>query len=793
MVKRTDPPGQQKLLFENEPGDENIIAINNRCWIRKTDDHYVVLVSEGRMVLAQYDKADHAAKAYAMVILVEQGWAYQKEVAKSFGCNPRTVRRYQRDYERGGVAALAQHRRAKRSTPKQRSRNQKIVQQRKEGRSMRAIARKVGVDEKTVRNVLKRMGWVDPEPEQFILPAVALSAADISVSGEANLTAQKISEAPHSLEEAELSDDGEVFPVAVSLDLDQANRNLDRFFAATGLLDDAAPVFGNAENVIGAGVLIAIPALIKNGVLSAAREVYGSIGPAFYGLRTVMVFMVLMALLRIKRPEALKEYSPQELGRIFGLDRAPEVKTLRNKIKKLAAFGLAKTFGHTLAKKRAEHYGNALGFLYIDGHVRVYHGKRKLPKTHVTQMKRALPATTDYWVNDKGGEPFFVVPTEANRSLTQMLPTILDEARPLIGERRTTVVFDRGGWSPKLFQSLINQGFDILTYRKGKCRDVALRLFQEQKATIDGQQVCYTLADKGVYFLGRKLRLRQVTILRKDGRQTHIITSRRDLTAIETAFRMVKRWLQENFFKYLSEEFALDALVDYGVEAADANREVPNPERKKLNIELRKAYVEVSRLCAQYGMEAFDNPEQRRPTMRGFKIAHSQIGEQIMDAMGKIATLEQKRATTPTRLLVGEVAKGPVIKLSVERKHLTDLIKMVAYQVESELFKTIAPLYNRSEDEGRTLVQEMLSSTADIAVGQNELHIKLSPLSSPHRTGILVSLCNELNQSNSRFPGTNQLMRFSVKPSPPKSMAFPGPRASEKPKNGVRPDNSAGG
>ncbi len=40
----------------------------------------------------------------------------------------------------------------------------------------------------------------------------------------------------------------------------------------------------------------------------------------------------VLALLRIKRPEALKEHAPPRLGRLLGLDRAPEVKTLRCKL-----------------------------------------------------------------------------------------------------------------------------------------------------------------------------------------------------------------------------------------------------------------------------------------------------------------------------------------------------------------------------------------------------------------------------------------------------------------------------
>ena len=104
-----------------------------------------------------------------------------------------------------------------------------------------------------------------------------------------------------------------------------------------------------------------------------------------------------MALLRIKRPEGLKERVPQDLGRVLGLDRAPEVKTLRRKLARLGSFGRATDFGRALSRHRVARRGAALGFLYVDGHVRVYHGEKTLPKAHVTRMRIALPATTDYW------------------------------------------------------------------------------------------------------------------------------------------------------------------------------------------------------------------------------------------------------------------------------------------------------------------------------------------------------------------------------------------------------------
>src|SRR6266705_4067331 len=174
-------------------------------------------------------------------------------------------------------------------------------------------------------------------------------------------------------------------------------------------MEDAPPLFGSAAAVPRAGVLLAPPALVASGVFACAQKIYGSIGPAFYGLRTSLLTLLLMALWRIKRPEALKEHCPADLGRVLGLDRAPEVKTLRRKLARLAAHGRAAEFGRALAERRVAERGAAIGFLYVDGHVRVYHGKHRLPKAHVARMRLSMPATSDYWVNDRAGDPLLVV------------------------------------------------------------------------------------------------------------------------------------------------------------------------------------------------------------------------------------------------------------------------------------------------------------------------------------------------------------------------------------------------
>jgi hypothetical protein len=444
------------------------------------------------------------------------------------------------------------------------------------------------------------------------------------------------------------------------------------------------------------------------------------------------------------------------------LDRAPEVKTLRRKLARLAAAGGAAQFGQALAQQRVALRGAALGFLYIDGHVRVYHGQHALPKTHVARMRICLPATSDYWVNDSAGDPLFVITAEANAGLVKTLPGILAQLRALVGKRRVTVVFDRGGYSPKLFQQILAAGFDLLTYRKGRYPHIPHQRFQPRRTCRDGRTIPYVLADQEVRLLQGKLRLRQVTRLMDNGHQTPILTSRRDLPAAQVAYRMFNRWRQEIFFKYLREEYALDALVEYAAVPDDPTREVPNPGWAVVDAQLRQAQAHLDRLQAEYGLEALTNLEHQRRTMRGFKIAQGKLGQKIYSAWQRVLQLEQRRAAVPRRVPVQDVTQEPVVKLAPERKHLTNLIKMVAYQAESDLLRLVTPYYRRAGQEGRTLLQAALASAADLQVTQTELRVTLAAQSSRHRTRAIAALCEELNLTKTVFPGSRLRLRYAI-------------------------------
>jgi hypothetical protein len=279
---------------------------------------------------------------------------------------------------------------------------------------------------------------------------------------------------------------------------------------------------------------------------------------------------------------------------------------------------------------------------------------------------------------------------------------------------------------------------------------------------VEGRLVTYMLADQEVRLLKGVLRLRQVTRLTDTGHQTPILTSRRDLPPAWVAYRMFDRWRQENFFKYLREEYALDALADYAVVPDDPAREVPNPAWTRIDAQYRQALALLVLLQSEYGVGALANRESRRRTMRGFKIAHGKLARQIKDAERRVAQLKRRRAKAPRRVPVQSLTPDPVIKLAPETKHLTNLVKMVAYQAESELLRIVTPHYRRADDEGRTLIQSALASTADLHVGSREIRVTLAPQSSPHRTRAIAALCEKLNETATCFPGSKLRLRFAI-------------------------------
>lgn len=277
------------------------VMINGRATLRVEGEQRVVVVAG--LPVHHYDVGDAVAEAYAMVFLVDSGFARQHEVARAFGCSVRTVRRHQDRYAAGGMAALATRSGWRPGRRRVASKRLRVVERLKaQGVGNREIARRLGVTEHAIRKLV----GPSREGQQEVLPLVTAEAsAPTTASSAAAESATPAVPSPSGVASTndDRVDDGsapgrgdsDAAPVPMSLDVDATDRSFDRLLACFGLLDDAAPVFASARGIGGAGVLLAIPALVASSIFFLARKLYGEIGPAFYGLRTTVLVLLVMA------------------------------------------------------------------------------------------------------------------------------------------------------------------------------------------------------------------------------------------------------------------------------------------------------------------------------------------------------------------------------------------------------------------------------------------------------------------------------------------------------------------
>lgn len=253
-----------------------------------------------------------------------------------------------------------------------------------------------------------------------------------------------------------------------------------RLAASVGELDAVIPDFTPALDVPHGGLLCALPALLAVGLLEGVER-YLQLPKGYYGLDSLLLLLAFMALARLDSIEALRYEAPGEWGNLLGLDRVPEVRTLRAKIQLLAREDAPQQWSAALCEHWMAAAPEYSGVLYIDGHVRVYNGSQtKLPRHCVARQWLCLRATTDYWVNAMDGRPFFVVNQAVDPGLIQVieqeiiprleqhLPVPVDperlDADPL--RHRFTLVFDREGYSPDFLQRMKMQRIACLTYHK---------------------------------------------------------------------------------------------------------------------------------------------------------------------------------------------------------------------------------------------------------------------------------------------------------------------------------------
>ena len=550
-----------------------------------------------------------------------------------------------------------------------------------------------------------------------------------------------------------------------------------RVLASCGQAGPAEPRFTAAARCVRAGgVLTALPALIKEGLL-AETGVLPALPKGCHGLSTILLFLTFMALARVRNPESLRYQPPGEWGAIVGLDRCPEVKTLRRKIALIANDeASAQAWQRALAGRWQVDEPDLWATLAVDGHVKVYAGRKgRLPKHFVARQKLCLPASTSYRINALGGKPLLclhkkldpkmvaaieadVVPALRNLGIIDATAPDLTPQEP--GHPALTLAFDREGWSPEMFRRIARRGIACLTWHKNfRGQDWPVEDFSVMNAPIHGPATntaaIVRLAEKTAT-LSNGFRVRQIRRLLDNGRQVPFITTDPHQPMAEAAGAMFSRWTQENFFKYMRDEFNLDALPTHKLEPLDPDTRVVNPIWRALD----KASRNLRRQRARLRNRLADAAMKNKPT----KALESEIG----NLHSALESARANRTNTPTHCRAGDLDEDQQRDALPSRERLfLDTIRMIAYRAETRMMLPVTQDQGKKQHP-RKLLRALMTADADILPDHANriLRVRILGLANDACDRHINAFLSELNATRTIFPATDLRMVYEVDQTP---------------------------
>jgi len=753
---------------------EGATPINELISVVREDGQWVYFC--GTQPIFQHAEGDRKAFRMFTAQLCVQGAVKQAQVIRAFGVSKSSVLRSVDTYRRHGVEGFYQQRRVRGApvmTPEVIQQAEHLLE---EGHSKAEAARRLNVAYDALRKAVDQGRVQMPDR-----PAEAAGGGDAGTdAAERPAPTTPAPTAPASDKSTRSNEDqaaGELMGIACT-------RPIERVLASRGKLPGGAQTrFEPCRDVSYGGVLCAIPALAQNGLFRHLQTTFPTL-TGYYSTLHVILLLAYMALCRIRTVEQLQYESPGELGKLMGLDRVPEVRCLRNKLKQLSQ-GRGRQapdiWAGLLSKDWLEQEPDLAGTLYVDGHVRLYHGKQtQLPRRYVSRQRLCLRGTTDYWVNDALGQPFFSVERPIDHGMLEaiesdIVPRLLRDVpgQPTQQEldadpyrSRFLMIFDREGYSPLFFRRMWKRHrIACVTYHKFPKEDWPVSEFSEVTATLPtGEQFAVKLAERGSLVGTDRVWMREVRKLTSSGHQTSLISTAFDRRGLQDAVALFSRWSQENFFRYMMQHFAIDALSEYRTEEIpETKRPVVNPAWRELDRRSRSAKGKLTQRQARFAALTLQSEADEIKAAR-WEERKADLREQIEQLGHEIDSLKEQMACTPKHLHWDDFPEEAKFeRLAPSRKRLTDTVKLVAYRAETAMSTLLREALRRGDD-SRSLLRDLFRSDADVILdGDGQvLRVRLHTSANPRFNRAVQHLLDHLNATESTYPGTDFRLRYSL-------------------------------
>lgn len=740
----------------NVPAQTRLTPALARLEVISVQDHRQVFVN-GHLI-ARYACDDLGTERVFSIQLSEVLALPDKEIAQAFGMHPVSLSRLRGRARVGGAAALVLGRPGPRGPSKMTPEIEAECRAlRDQGLSTRTIAERmrstVKISHVTVAALFR--GERNEATQQPLPLELEATPMPVAVSWPA---------APEAEPEA-IGERGPVTETAAAAGAEEIISGP----AVSGAPSVSTPGLrrrlGQWRATRYAGAFMLYAALSRLDLWGAFSQLGAETGPARrFGWAQTVTTIVLCFALRFRSIEDFKNVRRADLGVVLGAKEAPTVLTLRGKIRALAESIDPLSISRELFRRYLALEPVWEGLYYVDGHFCPYYGMHPTPSGWDAKRRLAVRGHTDVYVHDARGRALFFFSQPLNDSLARALPGAVEEIRRAHGPGPFTLVFDRGGYSGDAFRFLEEHGIGFITYLKGRKarRRYPRRRFRRGWFRFEGRRRVYRVFEKKTR-VRRAGSIRTVLFLGKEGEQIPVLTN---LAPSSKAAKVVHclrlRWRQENDFKYLRDNYAIDQIVQYGADPETQDRRVVNPRRRALNGQIRDLSQQLQALEAQLGRAVNDNDERRRPTARGIKIAHGRLRAEIARKRQALTRLENRLQRTPGQISAADANKTRSL-LREDRRLVVNALKIAALNAEKLLVRQFDQAYQQPKD-AFSVFRSLLHLPGQVrAVAPGCIEVRLQRPDSEKTARALESLLTEINRDQPRMLAQGPTIRFAVR------------------------------
>ena len=717
------------------------------------------VVLSGRRVLFRFPVADIGMRRLAMVALTQAGQSV-KAVAQAFEVHPNylsTLRKTAR--EEGSAGLVKVQGRPVKLTGAQREQAREWAEQ---GVTGQEIARRLQVSDSLISRLVGAGRWA-PEPVQDEFPDDTGTGTDVAgpddTDGTDGTGTDDTGTDDTGTDGTEVAGPGVADreppePVAAEPAVVEPGDGLGGAVAGSSRLGAA----GVECRYAGAMLLHAF--YDRVGAAAVFAPLTGA-GPAparsrrFDDVALLTATSVAFAL-GVGSVEATKHLLRDQIGPLAGLDRLPELRTLRPRLAELAEACDPLRLQTDLATAMLDAEAPLLGLYFVDDHFVPYEGAKPVGKGYNTKRRHAQKGLADTMVTDYHGRAVCFVSGPPS-GLTKTLPAALTELRRVTGDAKIMLGFDRGGSYAQVFTHCRDHDVDWITYRRGKLAATTTTPRRYWRVDGAGRAETVTLADEMITIKDYGP-ARQLTLFEHDQPVLQVLTSDLHAPAAALLAWLRCRWRIENVFTYLTAHHGMDWLCHYQADTAPDVTPIANPARKQARDAVKHAQTTLA--DAQRALTRLLRSD-RPVTEINTAIPAAQTA--IDTAEAALTNAKSQLKTVPAKIPANQHnPRAQRAILRTQRRSLQMVLRLLAFNAEQWLADRLNT-YLADNDEYRATLRHLLHLGGHITYTPKSITVALDPPTTPKITRALRLLLAELNATPPRIPGDNRPITYKIK------------------------------